>query len=142
MVAIRKSAAAKARILEGLTRLKKITNSQDVQEAISEGVALNAAAFLKWKRVGSATLYRTNIDLSKRLKTEFIRIGRIPSGERLTTKKPKPKKRDEIKILRKKLNELEKLLEARDADVLDLLSLLEVKQNDLDQLRSSAGILE
>lgn len=96
-----------------------IKDPEQLAKAKRAGIPLNIDGFKKWKKLGSGALYETNRDLKIQLDEQCQRLQKLA---KLSIKEsPRPaSKRDEIRILRTRIFELELLLAARDVDFLSV----------------------
>jgi hypothetical protein len=137
----RLSAAARERILHGIDMLTEAVELKTL-ESVSDCV-LTMDGFIKWKNVGRDTLYTTNGDLVKRLNSvlkDARGLKRPPKNGKLSRIRSQSSQlvREQAKV-----RELNKLLEARDQDVFQLIGSVEELRRQLaeaEQARRAAVI--
>ncbi len=117
------SRAARIRYIEGLAALAAIKDPEQLAQARRAGIPLNIDGFKKWKKLGSGALYETNRDLKIQLDEQCQRLQKLAKLSIKKTSRPATK-RDEIRILRVRIFELERLLAARDIDFLSVVRRL------------------
>jgi len=127
--------AARARFERGLDELRLIKNKKQYEEALRSGVRVSIKGFRERCKIGNTSMRETNGDLFVVLQALIKDIDQKFSDKpgKKAGRPPGSKQAEEVKLLKARIAELERLLEARTADTIKYLSKIQkisIKKTD------------